>query len=164
MRGHYAYYWRCPSIFKGTKIDQWQDGYPNVLAIENDISNGESYLVIDSDGAVVATSMFTSNPESTYADIDGKWITPQGLAYGVIHRMAIAQAHRKLGIAQFMIDQFERKLIAQNIASLKIDTHKDNIGMQKLLTKLGYGYCGVITLRSGDLRLGFEKVLGLVSP
>ena len=45
------------------------------------------------------------------------------------------------------------------IKSLKVDTHRGNIGMQNLLKKIGYSYCGVITLESGDERLAFEKIL-----
>ena len=141
------------------KIDQWQDGYPNAQAIRADITQRESYVVQNEDGVVMATSMFTTAPESTYEAIEGEWIVPVTEIYGVVHRMAISNAYRSKGIAQFMFAQFENKLVQNQVKSLKVDTHQQNLGMQALLKKLGYQYCGIITLNSGDLRLGFEKVL-----
>jgi hypothetical protein len=41
---------------------------------------------------------------------------------------------------------------------MRIDTHEDNMGMQQLLKKLGYSYCGVIFLGNEDKRLAFEKL------
>jgi len=42
---------------------------------------------------------------------------------------------------------------------MRIDTHEDNLGMQKLLRSSGYTYCGVIYLTNGDKRLAFENIL-----
>ena len=41
---------------------------------------------------------------------------------------------------------------------MRIDTHEENKGMQKLISQLGYKYCGIIVLESGDKRLAFEKI------
>ena len=46
-----------------------------------------------------------------------------------------------------------------NIKSMRIDTHEKNLGMQGLLKKLGYHYCGVIYLENNDKRLAFEKLI-----
>ena len=35
------------------------------------------------------------------------------------------------------------------VNNIKIDTHKDNISMQKLLEKNGFKYCGIIYLEDG---------------
>ena len=42
---------------------------------------------------------------------------------------------------------------------MRIDTHVDNTGMQNLLLKLNYNYCGIIYLENGDLRLAYEKLI-----
>lgn len=141
------------------KIDQWQDGYPNLETIEKDIFNGESYLVVDENKNILATAMFTLSKEPSYVNIEGSWLTHIDAVYGVVHRMAIGEEYRKMGIAQYIISQFEQKLSSKNIPSLRVDTHKDNKGMQRLLTKMGYAYCGVITLYNGNLRLAFEKII-----
>ncbi|TXD52499.1 MULTISPECIES: GNAT family N-acetyltransferase [unclassified Polaribacter] len=141
------------------KINQWQNGYPNKEQIENDIKNGESYVVLNYEHQVMATSMFTTNPEPTYKIIDGNWIIDETIKYGVIHRMAIKKEFRKLGLATILFDEFHQQLKNQNIQSLKIDTHEENIGMQSLIKKLGYSYCGIIYTSYGDKRFAFEKVI-----
>lgn len=140
-------------------IDQWQNGYPNAAQIENDILKGESYVVINDNNKVMATSMFTVNPEPTYKVIDGNWIIDETEIYGVIHRMAIKKEFRKLGLATFMFDDFHQQLKDKKVKSLKIDTHEDNLGMQSLIKKLGYQYCGIIYTKYNAKRLAFEKVI-----
>ena len=141
------------------KIDQWQNGYPNVEQVENDIKNGESYVVINDKSEVIATSMFTTNPEPTYKSIDGNWIIDENEKYGVIHRMAIKKEFKKFGLATFMFHEFHLQLVEKKIKSLKIDTHEKNIGMQSLIKKLGYTYCGIIFTAYKAKRLAFEKVI-----
>lgn len=140
-------------------IDQWQNGYPNTEQIENDIKKGESYVVFNDKNKIVATSMFTVNPEPTYKVIDGNWIIDELIKYGVVHRMAVKKEFRKLHLATFMFDAFHQQLKNNHIQSLKIDTHEDNVGMQSLITKLGYKYCGIIYTDYGAKRLAFEKVI-----
>ena len=140
-------------------IDQWQNGYPNEKAILSDISKHESFVVKDEAGIILATTMFTTKPEATYTAIDGAWLTARNAKYGVIHRMAVGDRYRKLGIAKFIVKQCEQKLKENEIISMRIDTHQDNKGMQGLVKKLGYTYCGVIFLDNGDKRLAFEKLI-----
>mgnify|MGYP003296922186 CR=1 FL=1 len=40
--------------------------------------------------------------------------------------------------------------------NIRIDTHHDNVVMQRLLKKLGFQYCGIIHLENGDPRLAFQ--------
>ena len=141
------------------KIDQWQDGYPTVEIIENDIANNESFVVVNERDIPFATTMFTTSPEPTYTNIEGNWVTPVSISYGVIHRLAISAKHRKQGMAKSVFQEFENRLVKNNIYSMKVDTHRGNKGMQHMLTSIGYQYCGVIYLESGDERLAFEKVL-----
>lgn len=140
-------------------VDQWQDGYPTEDIIIIDIDNRENYLVKNEEGVIMGTTMFTTNPEPTYTQIDGAWLTDEDVVYGVIHRMAVSNAFKKMGIAQFIFDQCEQMLKDKNIASMRIDTHEDNKGMGSLLKKLGYTYCGIIFLEDGDKRLAFEKLM-----
>lgn len=141
-------------------IDQWQNGYPNTEQVENDIKNKESYIVVNNENIIMATSMFTLRKEPTYKEvIKGNWIISEEEVYGVIHRMAIKKEFRKLGLATFLFDEFHQQLKDKNIQSLKIDTHEENIGMQSLIKKLGYNYCGIIYTNYNAKRLAFEKVI-----
>jgi ribosomal protein S18 acetylase RimI-like enzyme len=140
-------------------IDQWQNGYPNAEQIENDIKNGESYVVLNEENQIIATSMFTTNKEPTYKIISGKWKVDETEVYGVVHRMAIKNECRKLGLATLLFNEFHQQLKNRNIQSLKIDTHEENLGMQGLIKKLGYQYCGIIYTNYNAKRLAFEKII-----
>ena len=148
------------ALLKSLKINQWQNGYPNQEQIENDIKKGESYVVVNDENIIMATSMFTLRKEPTYKEvIDGKWIVNEEENYGVIHRLASSKNHRKQGIAEFIFKEFHQQLKDKNIKSLKIDTHEDNLGMQSLIKKMGYTYCGIIYTSYNAKRLAFEKVI-----
>lgn len=139
--------------------DQWQDGYPDVARIQQDIDQKESYVVVDDNGDMMATTMFTLGGESTYQTIEGEWLTSDPVRYGVIHRLAVSADHRQKGLAKFILNQCEEILRKETFDSLRIDTHRKNTGMQHLLTRSGYQYCGVIYLASGNERLAYEKVM-----
>jgi GNAT superfamily N-acetyltransferase len=141
------------------KIDQWQNGYPNAEQVANDIKNNESYVVVNDENEVIATAMFTTNPEPTYKIIDGYWNIDENEKYGVVHRMAIKKEFRKFGLATFIFHEFHMQLLEKKIKSLKIDTHEKNLGMQALIKKLGYTYCGIIYTNYHAKRVAFEKVI-----
>nr|HPQ29103.1 hypothetical protein [Desulfobacteraceae bacterium] len=42
--------------------------------------------------------------------------------------------------------------------NIRVDTHKDNISMKRILIKKGFQYCGVIYNQWGDERLAFQRV------
>ena len=147
-------------LLASLKIDQWQNGYPNAAQVEQDILKGESYVVLIDENQVIATSMFTTNKEPTYQIIEeGTWKVDESKNYGVIHRMAIKKEYRKQGLATLLFDEFHQQLKSKNIQSLKIDTHEENLGMQALIKKIGYQYCGIIYTNYGAKRLAFEKVI-----
>lgn len=139
-------------------IDQWQDGYPNKERILLDVQNDESYVWED-ESLILGTTMFTLAGEPTYMSIDGAWMTDDSAEYGAIHRLAVSANFRNKGLARQIILACEEKLNDIKFDSLRIDTHRQNKGMQHLLTKLGYRYCGVIQLASGDDRLAYEKLM-----
>jgi GNAT superfamily N-acetyltransferase len=142
-------------------IEQWQNGYPNEEAILRDITNNVSYIITSKDSILIGTAMFSTKKEPTYKSIEGEWITKSDSKYGVIHRMAVTNEFRKKGVAKFIFEQCEQLLLQNNIESMRIDTHEDNLAMQGLLNKLKYLYCGVIYLEKGDKRLAYEKLIKL---
>ena len=42
--------------------------------------------------------------------------------------------------------------------NLRIDTHRDNRIMRRLIEKAGFSYCGVIVLADGSERLAYQKI------
>ncbi len=127
--------------------EQWSGGYPPTELIESDISMGKSYVCIDGD-EIVGVFYYSYAPDPTYAVIyDGEWLNEE--PYGVIHRIAVG-AHRR-GVASFCF-----AWCTEQGKNIKIDTHRDNIPMQKSLLKNGFSYCGIIHLENGDERMAYQ--------
>ena len=111
-------------------------------------SSGSSVIPSEAKESIVAYFALLPSPEPTYDVIDGAWLTDE--PYGVIHRMAsYPDVH---GIFSTVIDY-----AATRYANLRIDTHRDNHIMQRLIGKHGFTYCGVIWLEDGTERLAYER-------
>ena len=141
-------------------IDQWQNGYPNRAVILADIARSQSYCVLI-DGEICGTFALIEDGEPTYNEIfDGEWLTGDGQEhYFAIHRVAISVKCRGKGVSTEIISFCAEKARAAGKISLRIDTHKGNVVMRKMLEKHGFSYCGTIYLESGDERVAYEKIL-----
>lgn len=148
---------------KALGIDQWQNGYPHSKVINDDIDCGESYLVTFDD-AVCATFALIEHGESTYDKIfDGTWLTgespSQAPSYFAIHRVAISVCMRGQGIATKIIEFARRQALLAGKSSLRIDTHRGNVVMRRMLEKHGFIHCGTIYLQDGAERVAYEKLI-----
>ena len=139
-------------------IDQWQDGYPSREVIAADIQKGQSYC-IEIGGHICATFALIDDGEPTYDRIlDGQWLTGDAKGhYLAIHRVAIAVAMRGQGIATKLLAYAADFSTQQQMSSLRIDTHRGNVVMRRMLEKNGFTYCGVIYLENGTERVAYEK-------
>lgn len=135
--------------------NQWgPTNWPPEELVRSDIAQGKSH-VCEHDGRIVGVFFYDFGPEvePTYAQIeDGGWLDPD--PYGVVHRIASDGSIR--GVGSFCINwAFDQ------CGHLRIDTHGDNIVMQRLLTKLGFTHCGTIHVEEdGFPRLAYEKTRG----
>ena len=145
-------------------IDQWQNGSPNRAMIEEDVALGQGYCV-ERDGQIVGNFALIYDGEPTYDRIDGgAWMTADRdeagrSAYLAIHRVAILVAHRGSGISTAILEhaaEIARRLGKQ---SLRIDTHRGNVVMRRMLEKHGFLHCGTIHLQNGDPRVAYERLL-----
>lgn len=134
---------------------QWQDGYPNLSTVENDIEKGFNY-VLTLNEKIIATAALIFNNEPTYNLIDGAWLTNGDFL--VVHRVGVSDEVAGKGYATKLFQIFEEFAKENEVYSMKVDTNFDNLAMLKILEKLGYTYCGEIQVRDGA-RKAFEKVL-----
>ena len=113
------------------------------------IKKGTSYVCEDN-GEVIAAFHFSVGDDPTYKKIyEGEWQNDE--PYAVIHRIAVKYHGR--GIADFCYGECFR--IHPN---LRIDTHRDNLPMQRSLGKNGFVRCGVIYLENGEDRVAYQKI------
>lgn len=129
-------------------MEQWVGGYPSRELLETDIDKGQLYLCTE-EGEICGVFCYFEGEDSTYKEIfEGSWLNDR--PYGVIHRIAVARHCR--GVASFCFSHCFA--LCQN---LKIDTHADNLPMQRALEKNGFARCGIIYLENGAPRLAFQK-------
>lgn len=139
-------------------IDQWQYGYPSRDIIKDDVDNGISYVVKGEGGEIIATFCLKEDKEPTYNTIyEGEWIN-KGDSFA-LHRIAICNNQRGKGVADEIITFIADKCRTNSVASVKVDTHKGNIPMRKMLERNGFKYCGIIYLTTGEERVAYEKVV-----
>ncbi len=124
---------------------QWGKTYPQKEIIEEDIFLKRLY-VFEEENEIVGAFVYFLGTEPLYNIIDGAW--RDNSPYGVIHRVA------STGKIKGMVN----KIVAFTKNShLRIDTHKDNLIMQKVLEKNGFYPCGTVYLENGEERIGYEK-------
>jgi len=127
---------------------QWSDGHPAQTLIESDIAAGDSYVCVEN-SEIAAVFYYKVENEPTYGKIDGAWLNNK--PYGVVHR--IAKRRGAKGAGEYCLNWS----FAQ-CGNIRIDTHRDNAPMRRLLGKLGFRYCGIIWLPNGDERMAFQKI------
>lgn len=148
---------QAQEYMKKSGINQWQGNYPNEDTIKEDIEQGLNYVCSDGQD-ILATVAVLLDGEKAYDKIyEGKWLT-EG-KYAAIHRVAVDSNSKGRGLGSKMISYVEDICHKHNMKSIRVDTHKDNIPMQKMLNKNNFKYCGIIYLENGEERIAFEKVL-----
>ncbi len=133
--------------------NQWgPTNWPPEALIRRDIAQGKSYVCVH-EGRVAGTFFFIHGKdiEPTYARItDGAWLDDG--PYGVVHRIASDGSAK--GVGAFCLNWAYARC-----GHLRIDTHGDNVVMQRLLERLGFTHCGTIYVEEDDYpRLAYEKV------
>ena len=132
---------------KTGNMEQWAGGYPPTSVIREDIEAQRLYVCED-EGRLLGVFYFQQGEDPTYRRIDGAWRNDR--PYGVMHRVAVAEQGR--GVASFCY-----AYCFSICGNLKIDTHRDNLPMQRSLEKNGFVRCGIIYLENGDPRIAFQK-------
>lgn len=127
---------------------QWDGEYPNGSDAADDLKNGIGY-VCEHGGEVVAAFAFCVGDDPAYDVIyDGAWLDTE--KYAFVHRIAVKYHGR--GIVDFCFSECFKLY-----PNLKIDTHKDNLPMQKVLVRNGFSHCGTIYLEDGSPRLAYQR-------
>ena len=127
--------------------NQWGHFYPSEDLVREDISKGISYVICDRDNPH-GVFVLIDGLEPTYQYIEnGSWINEE--PYITLHR--IASDGKLHGIFKSAIDY--SKSISDNI---RIDTHSNNVIMQKQIEKNGFRKCGTIYVRDGSPRIAYQ--------
>jgi len=145
------------AYLKSQNVNQWQNGVPNEGMIVEDVKAGYGYVMENIHNEIVATASLSFDGEPWYEDIQGgNWLSTG--PFLVIHRMAVREDVRGTTVASDYLALVQQLAKSRGVNSIKIDTHPENIPMQKLLEKNGYTYCGTVILGKEGVRYGYEKL------
>lgn len=136
---------------------QWNDSYPPVSLVEEDIKKNQLYVITTDTGAqdtvplsdtVHAVFAFLPGEEPDYDVItDGHWLSDT--PYRAVHRVASDGTIR--GVVSQCMDYCKSQC-----SHLRIDTHENNLVMQHQLEKNGFRRCGIIHIADGSPRIAYE--------
>lgn len=148
---------RVMEIFEGARAymrrcgnsTQWTGGYPSAQTVRGDIAAGNLF-VAEVGGKIVGCCTLVVGADPYYGEIDGQWLNDE--PYGTIHRLASSGEVR--GMADIFID-----FCTERIGNLRIDTHADNLPMQRAILRNGFSYCGVVRVAGGSPRLAYQRTL-----
>ena len=140
---------------------QWQQGYPNEDTFIDDINNKSLYGIYENNN-LMAYGAYILGKDINYVEIDGKWDIPANEKDLAIHRVAVdCNCHgKKYGIKILKYGIIYAKKLG--CLTVKVDTHKNNIPMQKCINKSGFVYKGIVKIirdKLDNLRNAYEIVL-----
>ena len=146
-------------LLKNNGLLQWNtDSYPNIETIDLDIKLKRLY-VYEENKLILGCEVLMEKPDPNYEKIyDGNWLGENN--YISIHRIAVKAGHHGKKIGEKLIYfalEYAKKI---NFQSVRVDTHKDNLRMRKILENSGFTKCGTIILlrtKIDNLRIGYEK-------
>ncbi len=129
--------------------NQWGDSHPSKELLLDFINKKVLYKIVNDNDEILGVFAFIIGIDPTYIKIDGKWINDS--KYGVIH--ALSSSYKEKGVFNTVLEFSKSK-----INHIRIDTHEDNLIMQKLILDNGFKYCGIIKISNGDPRLAYEYI------
>lgn len=135
-------------------LTQWQDGYPGIEQMRADIAQGICHI-LRIDGKVAAIASIAQSGEPTYDIIyEGRWRSDG--KYAAVHRVAISDDFRGMGLSSALFKLVLDYCKKQGFDCVRIDTHRDNKIMQKVILGSGFAYCGIIYLEDGNERFAYD--------
>lgn len=130
---------------------QWNNNYPNKKILFDDMNKNALFVIESSDDKnICGCFALIGGEDPTYEVLEGgEWKSDS--PYGTIHRVAGDGTEK--GIFNKCV-QFAR----ESYKHLRVDTHEDNLPMQKVILKNGFEYRGTIYLSDGSPRKAYEWI------
>ncbi|MGE4214854.1 MAG: N-acetyltransferase family protein [Anaerotignaceae bacterium] len=134
-------------------IHQWDEAYPSIAIIKEDIQSQEMYIGLI-DNKIVAA--FTLNPNYDEEYATGNWQYPT-LSFLVLHRFCVTPKYQNKGIGTQTMAFIENTL-KEGTQCLRLDAFSINPSALRLYEKFGFTKVGEVTFSKGVFFL-FEKKL-----
>jgi len=113
---------------QNTGSDQWDDFYPDIQTITNDLKNNTLYILRDQKKCI---GMIILNEEQDKKYKTVNWACKNDRIL-VLHRLCIHPARRGKGLAKKLMNFAEEYAIKNNYKSIRLDTYLANVAAVRL--------------------------------
>lgn len=128
--------------------NQWGKTNPPREVLLRDIELGQLY-VLTREGVIHGVFAFLTGKDPTYSTIyHGSWRS--AAPYGTIHRVA---GDGSGGIFAAAVD-----FCLNRYRHLRVDTHADNLPMQRAILRAGFSRRGIIYIADGSPRIAYDRI------
>ncbi len=146
----------CVSGMIKNNIDQWDESYPNLEIIKNDL-RAETFYIAEINSKIVGGVNIDRIQDPTYLDIDWRDKTNQFL---VVHRLAVKEDEWGKGIGKSLMYFAEELVLKMGLKSIRLDTYSGNPKAMQFYLQLGYSELGKIDLKPNKEKYHcFEKIV-----
>lgn len=126
---------------------QWGQKNPPSSLLRQDVAAGRLYVCEDENGHIYGVFAFLLGEDPTYGYIEGEW--HHAAPYGTIHRIASNGSRSGVFVE---CAEFCRNIIPH----LRVDTHQNNLPMQRAAERYGFRRCGIIYVADGTPRIAYD--------
>lgn len=153
---------RAKRLLADEKIPQWQNGYPDLEVVEDDISKGYTYVLIVADKIAGVATLLQEKDPNYHKIYSGEWSHKSDKKnYVSIHRIAIDSQYSGEHLADFFFSNLCTIAYLLGFRQVRIDTHVLNKRMQHIIAKTGFEYAGVVYMHDDpeDRRNAYQLFL-----
>ena len=136
-------------------IHQWDDIYPDVITIDDDIDKG-NLSVYEDNGFIYALIVLNEDQSEEYKKLNWKYTSGKQL---VIHRLCVDPRAQSHGIARILLQYTDDFAIQNKYHSIRLDAFPSNKRALKLYEKNGYEKVGNVKFRKGEFYCYEKKII-----
>jgi|GEM_PF-99938 Methylase involved in ubiquinone/menaquinone biosynthesis len=131
-------------------LSQWQNGYDPSRHLEEDIAKKWGYVLLSQEGIICGYAALIDGIDECYENIkDGFWYNSYE-KYISIHSVAIDNAFRGKGLSVPFLHGLTEIAEGLGYRDIRIDTHPLNEIMQKVISRTGFVYRGMVEFNIPD--------------
>jgi ribosomal protein S18 acetylase RimI-like enzyme len=149
-------YKSCVKGMIANGIDQWNDTYPDIETINQDLEK-QSYYVAEEKGEIIGGINIDQNQDKTYLDIDWE---DKSDSFLVVHRLGVKEEFWNKKIGKDLMLFTEKLVVEKGLKSIRLDTYSGNPKAMEFYRRLGYRELGSINLKPNKNEYYcFEKII-----
>jgi len=119
---------------------QWNQSYPSLDVIENDIQNKTLFTLTDN-WVIKGIIVLNESQPPEYKQIDWEYTNTSDPVM-IIHRLAVHPLFQNQGVGRKMMDFAIEYAGKKNYPLIRLDVFEGNLSANKLYSKLGFSEAG----------------------